>query len=78
MSLSEQFEYLEIVEAFEFLDDLRASGVTNMYGAAPYLQRRFGFDITEARAMLKAWMNTFDGDTSHEDRAEQALGGSAP
>ncbi len=28
-----------------FLDALRDSGVTNMFGAAPYLQKEFGLDI---------------------------------
>ena len=29
------------VEYFEFLNELRDSGVTNMFGAAPYLQEAF-------------------------------------
>jgi hypothetical protein len=31
-------------EAFDFLDNLRDSGVTNMFGARPYLERQFGLD----------------------------------
>jgi hypothetical protein len=43
-------------EAFEYLDGLRESGVTNMYGAAFYLQDRFGASRQEAKEMLLAWM----------------------
>jgi hypothetical protein len=48
-------------EAFEFLDDLRESGVTNMFGAAPYLQEQFGASRQEAREMLLAWMKHKEG-----------------
>ena len=43
-------------EYFEFLETLRKSGVTNMFGAAPYLQREFGLDKSEARVVLFALM----------------------
>jgi len=43
-------------EAFEYLDGLRESAVTNMYGAAPFLQARFGASRKEAKEMLLAWM----------------------
>lgn len=43
----------------EFLDNLRESGVTNMFGAGPYLQRRFGLELKEASAVLGYWMDTF-------------------
>tara|TARA_R110000824_G_scaffold290860_3_gene479324 strand:+ start:90 stop:257 length:168 start_codon:yes stop_codon:yes gene_type:complete len=44
---------------FEYLDELRESGRTNMFGAAPYLAGAFGLDKYEARSILKEWMNTF-------------------
>lgn len=43
----------------EFLDNLRESGVTNMFGAAPYLEEEFGLDSKEAKAILAEWMRTF-------------------
>ncbi len=46
---------------FDYLDHLRDSGVTNMFGAAPYLQKKFpelGFDETCAREVLTAWMDS--------------------
>ena len=55
---------------FEFLDDLRKSGVTNMYGASPYLQEEFDLDRDDARKVLLAWMRTFgDGSTPPRERA---------
>lgn len=46
-------------EVLEYLDLLRKSAVTNMFGAAPYLQEEFGFDRYEARDVLQYWMRTF-------------------
>lgn len=46
-------------EYFEYLDNLRESGVTNMFGAAPYLQQAFGLSRYEARDVLLKWMETF-------------------
>ncbi len=47
-------------EVFDYLDDLRESGVTNMFGAAPYLRQAFGMTRKESRDYLLEWMNTFD------------------
>lgn len=45
-------------EYFEYLDELRDSGVTNMFGAAPYLQDEFGLEKADARTVLSAWMRS--------------------
>jgi hypothetical protein len=45
---------------FDYLDALRESGVTNMFGAGPYLQDEFGLSKIEARKILMAWMNSFN------------------
>ena len=39
-------------EYFRYLDALRESGVTNMFGAAPYLQGQFGLSRNESRVIL--------------------------
>ena len=44
---------------FEYLNDLRDSGVTNMFGAAVYLQRDFGLSRQESRDILLKWMQSF-------------------
>lgn len=43
----------------EYLDDLRESGRTNMFGASPYIMAEFGVSKHEARAILSEWMKTF-------------------
>lgn len=42
-----------------FLDVLRSSGVTNMFGAASYIQEHFKVSKYEAKDFLKEWMRTF-------------------
>lgn len=49
-------ETIEKETYFEYLDALRDSGVTNMFGAAPYLQDAFGLNRHEAKAILLEWM----------------------
>ncbi len=46
-------------EVFDFLDTLRDSGVTNMWGARPYLQETFGFDRATAAGWLTRWMESY-------------------
>lgn len=47
-------------EHLEYLDELRESGETNMFGARPYLMREFT-DLTEKQAqeILVYWMDSF-------------------
>lgn len=42
-----------------FLDDLRETGVTNMYGAGPYIQEIFNVTRYDAKRYLIKWMETF-------------------
>ena len=53
---------------FTFLNDLRDSGITNMFGAGPYLQNEFGLDKREAREILAKWMRSFEEDKNEIDR----------
>ena len=46
-------------EMLVYLDRLRESGVTNMFGAGPFLRRKFGLGKAEASAVLVYWMETF-------------------
>ena len=46
-------------EYFIYLDELRESGETNMYGAGAYLQAEYGLDKDTARKVLTKWMETF-------------------
>ena len=50
-------------EHLEFLDELRESGVTNMFGARSYLLREFPeLEKQDAGDILKYWMQTFGKD----------------
>tara|TARA_R110002012_G_C11290402_1_gene571936 strand:- start:269 stop:460 length:192 start_codon:yes stop_codon:yes gene_type:complete len=46
-------------EHLTFLDELRESGATNMFGAAPYLESAFDLERKEARIVLSYWMQSF-------------------
>ncbi len=46
-------------EYFEFLEELRESGAINMYGAGPYLSEESYISPSEAREILKAWMDSY-------------------
>lgn len=41
---------------YDYLDELRESGETNMWGASAYLMAEFDISRTLARAILTAWM----------------------
>ena len=45
-----------------FLGALRESGQTNMFGAVPYILKRYpDLNRNEAGKMLGVWMDTFKG-----------------
>ncbi len=57
-------------EYYDYLDELRRSGITNMYGARSYLIDEFSIeDDSFARDILTDWMNTY------EARLEQGVTG---
>ena len=47
-------------EHLTYLDDLRESGITNMFGAAPYLAKNFGLTRQASKDILVYWMKTFE------------------
>lgn len=52
---------------FIYLIELRRSGITNMFGASPYLMREFGITNQEARQILGEWMRWVEADPSNRD-----------
>lgn len=54
---------------FAYLDDLRESGETNMFGAGVYVQEEFGLGRKEAGEIVRVWMKTFDIGKKPEERA---------
>jgi len=53
---------------FDYLNKLRDSGRTNMFGAAPYLRAEFGLDKNTARQILAKWMRSGEEDRNEIDR----------
>lgn len=43
-----------------YLDRLRESGATNMFGAGPYVQQTFSVSKNEAREIVLYWMESFE------------------
>lgn len=43
-----------------YLEELRRSGVTNMFGAATYLIAEFGLERNEAVKILADWMQNYN------------------
>ena len=52
---------------FEFLNRLRESGETNMFGASPYLACAFDIPKREASKILVEWMEWVDKNPSNRD-----------
>lgn len=44
---------------FKYLESLKLSGDTNMFGAAPYLMREFHIGSKKALRILQAWMDSY-------------------
>lgn len=49
-----------------YLESLRKSGITNMYGAAPFLMKAFGLEREEAKNILADWMKNYNAEDYEE------------
>ena len=54
---------VETIEAYTYLDELRDSGVTNMFGAGPYVKSNFGISDEEAKEFVLGWMKAVEDGT---------------
>ena len=54
-------------EVNNFLDMLRRTGVTNMFGATPYIQEQFNTTKYDAQRFLLKWMETFSERHTEQD-----------
>ena len=52
---------------FIYLNRLRESGATNMYGAAPYLEMEYDMTRREAKQVLMDWMQWVEQEPSNRD-----------
>ena len=48
-------------EMFDYLEILRKSGATNMFGAAPYLAEEFNINQADAKQVVVEWVLTAKG-----------------
>ena len=53
---------ISLEDVFEYLDDLRDSGVVDMFSAAKYVQAQFGTSHNASHKLLSLWR------TSSEER----------
>ena len=54
------------VEVLEYLNELRESGATNMFGAGPYVENVFELDKQESRRLVSLWMSNFNDEGNYE------------
>ena len=47
-------------KVFKYLDALRNSGITNMFGSVPYVRAVFDVSQSEGIKLVAEWMETFD------------------
>lgn len=60
LSVELQLPETTVKEEFVFLDVLGESGVVNMFGAVPYLQKNNDtLDKIQATKILKGWMDSY-------------------
>jgi hypothetical protein len=57
----------KIRKEFKYLNRLRESGATNMFGASPYLEMEFDMNRREARKVLMEWMQWVEENPSNRD-----------
>ena len=57
-------------EVLEFLNILRDSGATNMFGATPYIKDEFDLDSKESKRLLMLWMDNFNDEGKYDEVKE--------
>ena len=62
----------DLKEVFYYLDNLKESGDTNMFGASPYLVDEFNIDKSEARKVLAKWSK--EGDNCRRCKDDEGYG----
>ena len=59
-------------EVLEYLNMLRDSGITNMFGATPYIEGEYGLNKKESRRLLSLWMKNFNDEGKYDEVNDQA------
>lgn len=53
-------------EVLEYLNELRDTGATNMFGAGRYVADMFGIKKSEASTLLELWMCNFNANGNYD------------
>ena len=61
---------IETTEVYTFLDDLRESGVTNMFGSPAYVEREYSISQAEANELVAGWMESVENGSWDMDNHE--------
>ena len=54
-------------DALEYLNELRLSGATNIFGAAPFVEAEFSIERKESIRLLTLWMENFNEEGDYEN-----------
>jgi len=57
-------------EVLTYLNMLRDSGATNMFGAVPYIEEEFDLNSKEAKRLLMLWMANFNDEGEYNEVKE--------
>ena len=57
-------------EVLTYLNMLRDSGATNMFGATPYIEEEFDLNSKEAKRLLMLWMANFNDEGEYNEVKE--------
>lgn len=62
VDVAEELDDLDITvdDVYEYLDDLRDSSATSMFGAARYIEVEFGTSRNVSHKLLSLWMKSFE------------------
>jgi len=63
---------VEQAEVSSFLDELRESGATNMFGAGQFVEKAFGLSKEEARGFVTYWMENFGNESKKKVNESRA------
>lgn len=65
----------ELIEGFRYLQELRESGRTNMYGAIPFMVSELRWREPLAREVWDLWVNLEDGCSTPEELTDRHRNG---
>ena len=54
-------------DALKYINELRISGATNMWGASPYVEAEFSIERKESNRLLTLWMENFNEEGNYEN-----------